>query len=289
MQKGRVKNNSTKGGTAMDTNAKEKCRDGVVGGIDIGSTTTKVLLLGLDQKVAAVSVVSTGANVKRAISNALDQALTQRGLAMEDVKSWVSTGYGRDLVPFAQSQVTEISCHAKGVNVLYPQAKTIIDIGGQDSKVISVNESGNVKNFVMNDKCAAGTGKFLEVIARAMEIEIDEMPDYAQRSEVFLEVSSVCTVFAESEVISLFSQGYDKADIIAAIYRSIARRVRGLANQIGVVPPVVMTGGGAKNKGLVNAFQEALGLPITVPDDPQIIGALGAAHLALQKNCSCTE
>lgn len=258
-------------------------QDFIVGGIDIGSTTTKVVILGSDQKVRAVSVVRTGAMVSKAISDSVNDCLTKADLTSDAIRYWVSTGYGRDLVSFAQSQVTEISCHAKGANALYPDTKTIIDIGGQDSKVISVNESGNIVSFVMNDKCAAGTGKFLEVISRAMEIELDEMPDYAQHSQVHLEVSSICTVFAESEVISLFSQGYAKEDIVAGIYRSIARRVRGLANQVGVVPPVIMTGGGAKNKGLVKAFEVAMNTSITVPEDPQIIGALGAAIIALRK------
>lgn len=260
----------------MGTNA-----EGVyVGGIDIGSTTTKAVILDQEKNIRASKIISTGAAVSSAISECVQQCLSQAGISGGDVKTWISTGYGRNLVDFAERSVTELSCHAKGAHFIVPSVQTVIDVGGQDCKAISVLPNGKVKKFVMNDKCAAGTGKFMEVIARAMEIKLDEMTDYAARSSQHLEVSSVCTVFAESEVISLFSQGHRKEDIVAAIYRSIARRIRGLVNQIGIADDVVMTGGGAKNKGLVRALEEALNIRITVSGDPQLMGAMGAANIA---------
>jgi (R)-2-hydroxyacyl-CoA dehydratese activating ATPase len=258
-------------------------KGGVVAGLDIGSTTTKVVLLNSERKMLAHSVVPTGAMIKNVITRSVTECLEEANLIQDDIMYCVATGYGRELVPFAQEQVTELSCHAKGANSLYPDARTVIDVGGQDSKVISVTGQGSVAGFVMNDKCAAGTGKFLEVITRALEIRLDEMPSLAQQSKIKVDVSSVCTVFAESEVISLFSQGYEKADIAAGIYQSIGRRIKGLVNQIGVVPQVVMSGGGAKNVGLVRVLEELLHVKFIVPDDPQLIGALGAAHIAWQR------
>jgi predicted CoA-substrate-specific enzyme activase len=255
----------------------------VVAGIDVGSTTTKVVLLDSAKNMLAYSVVPTSAMVRNVIIGSITECLERSNLMRDDMVYCVATGYGRELVPFAQEQVTELSCHAKGANSIYPEARTVIDIGGQDSKVISVTGQGSVAGFAMNDKCAAGTGKFLEVITRALEIRLDEMPSLAQQSKIKVDVSSVCTVFAESEVISLFSQGYEKADIAAAIYRSIGRRIKGLVNQIGVVPQVVMSGGGAKNIGLVRVLEELLKVKFMVPDNPQIIGARGAAHIAWKK------
>jgi len=256
--------------------------DEVVGGIDIGSSTTKVVLLDLDKNIRACSIVPTGALVKDAITICTNQCLSKVGLKEKNVKYWVSSGYGRELITFPDShQVTEITCHAKGVNMIYPEARTVIDVGGQDSKVISINQSGNVNSFIMNDKCAAGTGKFLEVMANVLNIKLSEMSNLVNDSRKNLNISSICTVFAESEIIGLLSKGNTKSDIIVGVYKSIVRRLSGFIHQVGLIEPVVMSGGGARNLGLVKALEKHLKVSIAVPENPQIVGALGAAYFAL--------
>ncbi|MFA5078850.1 MAG: acyl-CoA dehydratase activase, partial [Dehalococcoidia bacterium] len=181
---------------------------------------------------------------------------------------------------------TEITCHARGALHVDPAVRTVIDIGGQDSKAISLNDYGDVAKFAMNDKCAAGTGRFLEVMARALEIELEEMGRLSLKSQQKVEVSSMCTVFAETEVVSLISKSIDKIDIIAAIHRAIARRTGNMIENVGVKPTVMMTGGVAKNIGVVHALEERLDCKILVPQEPQIIGALGAAMFALDRATS---
>ena len=194
----------------------------------------------------------------------------------------VTTGYGRTAISDGDKSITEITCHARGAHFLDPRVRTVVDIGGQDSKVIRLNEDGSVKNFVMNDKCAAGTGRFLDVMARVLEVEVSDLGRLGAMSKKQVGISSTCTVFAESEVISQLSMGTDKCDIIAGIHRSVAHRVTGLAHRIGVMPDVVMTGGVAQNQGVVDALEAELGVKIYTSPLTQYNGALGAALMAYQ-------
>ena len=251
-------------------------------GIDVGSASAEALIL-KDGKILAYSILETGANSRKAAEKALEEALKKAGLSRTEVGPIVATGYGRISVDFASRQVTEISCYARGINFLYPEVKMVIDIGGQDSKAILVGKNGRVLDFVMNDKCAAGTGRFLEVMAKAMEVNVEELGEISLRSRNPAEISNTCTVFAESEVVSLIAKGVPVEDIAAGIHRAIARRVGAMARRIGVVPPVAFAGGVAKNVGVVKALEEELGVKLIVPEEPQIIGALGAALLATEE------
>jgi len=256
---------------------------GIVAGVDIGSLTAKTVLLDEAKQVVAHTIVPTGAVSRRAAQSSLQEALDAVGLPAEKLNYVIATGYGRANVPFANVQLTEISCHARGVHFVIPEARTIIDIGGQDSKVISLDENdGRVISFVMNDKCAAGSGRFLEVMSRALEVELEEMGPLSLRYQNALQISSTCTVFAESEVVALIAANHDKVDIIAGILKAIARRVTSMVKQIGVREKVVMTGGVAKNIGAVRALEDVLGVAVYVPEEPQITGALGAALFALE-------
>jgi predicted CoA-substrate-specific enzyme activase len=195
----------------------------------------------------------------------------------------ISTGYGRVSIPFADQNVTEITCHAKAAYFINSDTRTIIDIGGQDSKVIRLDSSGNVKDFSMNDKCAAGTGRFLEMMARTLEISIESMGEESLKWKEDIDITSMCTVFAESEVISLIAENKDKADIIHGISKSIANRVFSHIGRLGEQGGYMMTGGVAKNKGVISAIEEKLREKLYIPEKPEIMGALGAALIALEK------
>ncbi|MHB1419196.1 MAG: acyl-CoA dehydratase activase [Bacillota bacterium] len=254
----------------------------IVAGVDVGSLSTDVVIL-KDRQIIASIVDYTGVNGSKTARRLFQECLDKLAMKENDVRFIVSTGYGRERVDFANARVTEISCHAKGANYFFPQARTIIDIGGQDSKVIKVNEKGEVLKFAMNDKCAAGTGRFLEIMARALEIELEELADYSTKAYKKLAISSMCTVFAESEVISLLAQGNCRENIIAGLHQSIVQRLVGLVARVGLEEVVVMTGGVAKNKGIVQELCEQMRKEIVLPPEPQIIGALGAARFALSK------
>lgn len=257
----------------------------ITAGIDIGSTTTKLVLLEDDSKVLAQHILLTGFRPIEAAQTALKQCCAKAGCTADKLDYAVSTGYGRELVDFANEQVTEITCHAQGAHFLFPEARGVIDIGGQDSKAISLNpETGHVITFAMNDRCAAGTGRFLDVMAGIMGITPQEMGELSLKSEKEVAVSSICTVFAESEVISLISQkDVNPYDIMAGIHSSVARRVTTLTGRAQLGPPIVMTGGVAKNVGVVHAFETVLKTKLLIPEEPQTVGALGAAHLAAVK------
>jgi predicted CoA-substrate-specific enzyme activase len=196
------------------------------------------------------------------------------------IKRIISTGYGRNSLEFADKAVTEITCHAVGAHYLNPKVRSVIDIGGQDSKAISIDERGGVKDFAMNDKCAAGTGRFLEVMARALEVDLEDFGNLSITADQPSKISSLCTVFAESEVISLISQGEKRENIIAGIHESIAARVSAMANRVGIKTPIMMTGGVAKNVGVLKALETKLGQPIEVSEKTQVTGAIGAALIA---------
>lgn len=251
-------------------------------GIDIGSATSKVVLLDDNGEFSHI-VISTGPSVPQAIEKVYAAALSQAGQSPDQIKQVVATGYGRRMVKFANLNLTEIICHAAGAHRLFPETRTVIDIGGQDSKVIGLNERGNVTNFVMNDKCAAGTGRFLEVMARVMEVEVDEIGRLSLASRKPSTITNTCTVFAESEIISLRAEGEDRIDILAGLHHSIARRVIVMGNSIGFQAPVTFSGGVAKNEGVRGALAQELGMAVVVHEEPQIVGALGAAVLGKQK------
>jgi len=249
-------------------------------GIDIGSLTVKAVLLDVDRRVLARSVLPAGYGGQEAAASVVAQTLAQARLSMADVAYSVVTGYGRVRFNAADEEVSEISCDARAVSHLYPSARTVIDIGGQDSKVIRVDASGRVVDFAMNDKCAAGTGRFLEVMAAALGVPVATLGDLALMSEHPVEISSTCTVFAESEVISHIARGAAREDVAAGVHRAIAARVLGLTARVGLEPQVVLVGGVALNKGVATALQQC-GQAITVPEDPQVMGALGAALFAV--------
>lgn len=248
-------------------------------GLDIGAATTKAVLLN-DGTMVSYSVVPTGQSVGLATDRVLNEATRKLGPGVADLARVFTTGYGRHSVPFAHRAVSEIICHAKGANFLLPSTRTVIDIGGQDSKVIALDEVGNVTNFVMNDKCAAGTGRFIEVMANVLELPLEEMGALSLRSGKPCMISSTCTVFAESEVVSLRAKGESREDLIAGIHKGIASRTITMGRSVGFNKDVAFTGGVAKNVGVKRYLELAIGSPIVVPEEPQIIGALGAALLA---------
>jgi len=245
-------------------------------GIDIGSTMTKVVIM--NDGIISSIIGPTGPEQRKLANKVMENALNQAGLPFEAITYLVATGYGRINVPFADKQVTEISCHAKGVAHLFPRCKTIIDIGGQDSKGITIDH-GRPIDFVMNDKCAAGTGRFLEVIAEALGITIQDLGGMALKSKQPAQISNICTVFAEQEVVARLAEGVPLNDLVAGILESLASRISRMVNRLKVANEVVITGGGAKNAGLVKALSDKLGYATLVPPEPLITGAVGAALL----------
>ena len=256
-----------------------------VAGVDIGSLYTKVVILRINSNAEKPQMVShstrkSGSLYKTTGTKAFGKALKLANLTRDDISNIVATGYGRYLIDFSHRVITELSCHALGTNFLFPDVHTLIDIGGQDSKTIRIDDFGGVDNFVMNDKCAAGTGRFLEVMAEALEVKLSQLGELSLRSEKAADISSVCTVFAESEVISLLADGRAKEDIIAGIHKAIASRIMGMLGQLTVKERVAMSGGVAKNVGMVAALEKRLKTEILVAENPEIIGALGAAVFA---------
>ncbi len=249
-------------------------------GVDLGSTTAKAVVVGDDGAILSASTVSMGAVSRAGMERAVAEALEGAGLAAGDLGGTISTGYGRRLVPGAQRTYTEITCHARGTAAMVPGARLVIDIGGQDSKAITVDADGLVEDFAMNDRCASGTGRFYEVLARAVECPLPELADLALAGTDDLEVSSMCATFAETEIVSLLAQGADVADIASSVHRAIAARTLALVAQVGRKAPVVMTGGVARNRAAVEFLARALGVEVQVPQYPQITGAYGAALLA---------
>jgi predicted CoA-substrate-specific enzyme activase len=248
-------------------------------GIDIGSITAKAAIVE-DGKILGTKVIFTGYNAEAAGTKVYEELLREKSLDKSAVEKIISTGYGRNSVNFADKSFTEIMCHAAGAYHLDKKVRSIIDIGGQDSKAILLDEDGKVKNFVMNDKCAAGTGRFLEVMARALEVDLDEFGEISVKSEKPSKISSLCTVFAESEVISLIARGEKRKDIIAGIHESIASRVASMSARIGLIEPLMITGGVARNSGVVKALGKRLNMKIEVLPYAQVTGAIGAAFLA---------
>jgi predicted CoA-substrate-specific enzyme activase len=244
-------------------------------GIDVGSTMTKAVVL--NQGIITSIIGPTGPEQRRLANKVMEEALNRAGIFIQQITYIVSTGYGRINVPFADKQFTEITCHAKGVISLFPKAKTIIDIGGQDVKGIKIDASGKPIDFVMNDKCAAGSGRFIEVIADTLGVPLDKVGDLSLQSKHPAKISNICTIYAQQEVAASLAQGVPISDLLAGVHQSLADRISRMVNRLRVEEAVIVTGGGGKNKGLLKALSEQLGHEILVPEEPLIIGALGAA------------
>lgn len=251
-------------------------------GIDIGSTSSKAVILEDGIRVVARKVIEAGIG-SEGPDRVFADALSEAGITREEITRVMATGYGRMTFPGADDQASELSCHGKGIHYLIPEARVVIDIGGQDAKVMQINERGALLNFVMNDKCAAGTGRFLDVMAGILSVQTSELAELAAKAEEPLSISSVCTVFAESEVISHLAAGATRSDVAAGIHQSVAKRVAGLGNRIGFRGPIAMSGGVALNAGVVRALEHELGKQIVTHPDAQLAGAYGAAILAFEK------
>ena len=253
-------------------------------GLDSGSTSTNAVVMNEARKIVASVVIRTGAKAGASAERAYREVLERAGITPDQVACTIATGYGRVSIPFADENVTEISCHGRGAHYFNPDVRTILDIGGQDSKAIHVNAAGEVTDFAMNDKCAAGTGRFLEMIARSLEISLDELGPAALESKKRLEIASMCSVFAESEVISLIANNEEKSDIAAGVCRAVASKAYSLMRRVGLEGAYMMTGGVAQNPGVVRAVEELIGEKLFICEDPEIVGATGAALLALEKS-----
>ena len=245
-------------------------------GIDIGSTMTKIVIM--DDEINSHVIGPTGAEHRHLANKVMEEALSKAGIAFDELTYVVATGYGRINVPFADKQITEITCHAKGVSSIFPSARTVIDIGGQDAKGIKI-AGGKVVNLVMNDKCAAGTGRFLEVIADALGLKLEEMGALSLQSKEKVRISSTCTIFAEQEVVSKIADGVPIEDILAGLHEAIASRVFHMAEKMKIEKDVAMTGGVAMNVGMVKALEDQLGFPVLIAREPLLTGAIGAAIL----------
>ena len=260
----------------------------ITAGVDIGSATSKAVLLNGDE-VVCHSLIATGAESANSARRVMDEALQESKLSADDIGYIVATGYGRVIVPFAHETITELTCHARGANWLFPSARTILDMGGQDCKAIRCDEEGRLENFAMNDKCAAGTGRFLELMARVLGLSLDELGEVSLEATSEVMINSTCAVFAKSEVTSLIQEGKARADVLAGLHSAIAARVYNLLRGVGVEPDLVITGGIGKNVGVVRKIEERVGLKALLPEEPQIVGALGAALIARDRIASGKE
>ncbi len=255
----------------------------IVMGLDSGSTSTNAVIMNSDKKILASVVVRTGARSGDSADQACAEVIRRAGLQRQDVDRIISTGYGRVTIPFADRSITEISCHGRGAHYFFPEVRTILDIGGQDSKAIRLNERGEVLDFAMNDKCAAGTGRFLEMMAVTLGLTIDELGPVSMDWNQDIDITNMCTVFAESEVISLIADNRNKADIVHGLHKSIASRVVSLIRRVHPEPAYMMTGGVAKNRGAVAEIEKKLGHSLMICDEPEIVGAVGAAIFGLEE------
>lgn len=251
-------------------------------GVDVGSTTSKCLVLKNGHQIVGSAIIPAGTGTSgpgRAVAAALEDS----GLQLEDIACITATGYGRNTFEGADYVLSELSAHAIGVYAVFPDVRTVIDIGGQDAKVIRIGVNGKMENFLMNDKCAAGTGRFLDVMARVLELDVSQLAEKDEQAKGKVSISSTCTVFAESEVISQLANNVDICDLVAGIHASVAVRTASLAKRLGVVEPVAMSGGVAKNVGVVRALEKELGVGISVATECQLGGAYGAAIYAWNK------
>ncbi len=253
----------------------------VVAGVDVGSTQTKAVILSPEHKILGRALVDTGARLNQAARAAFEQALEQAGLSEEDVEYTVGTGYGRFKVEFGHTQVTEISCHARGASFLFPNSRTVLDIGGQDTKAIRVGPRGEVLDFCMNDKCSAGTGRFLGAASAALEIPLGELAALALTARNPVTITTTCTVFAESEILGWLARGRKVEDILMGVHTSIASRSLSLLRRVGIEPELTFTGGVSRNVAMVQLIREVSGVPVNVSEESHFCGAIGAALFAL--------
>jgi predicted CoA-substrate-specific enzyme activase len=255
----------------------------IYGGIDAGSRSIKVVLIDDHQQVLETGIRDQGIQQTELAHSLYNEVLHKVGLSTEDVVYTVATGYGRDALDFANTTITEITCHARGVHHLVSEVRTIIDIGGQDSKLIRLDHDGRVRDFVMNDRCAAGTGRFLEVVAQRLEIALESLGQYGQKANKPATISSMCVVFAETEIIGLLASGESRENIIAGVEKSIASRIASMAGR-NINDPILFTGGVALIPGMNQVLTEALNRPVANVETPQMTGALGAALLAVKQH-----
>ena len=254
-------------------------------GVDIGSTTSKATII-KEGKVIGSSLIPSGHDMAQSAETVFEQALKQRRLEKEDINYIIATGYGRHGVLFADETVSEIACHAKGAYTSESGISVIIDVGGQDSKLIWINETGSVMDFAMNDKCAAGTGRFLDLVSGTLGLGLKEMGKISLKSHNPCTISSTCAIFAETEVVALRSRGTSREDIVAGIHQSLALRIMSMGSRRGFKKEVAFSGGVAKNVGMCRAIEEKIGFKLVLPEEPQLMGALGAALLASERNRS---
>ena len=254
----------------------------IVAGLDVGSLTGKAVIM-KDDEIIASSIILRTIRPEETAKIVLDEALSKINLKAEEIKYLVGTGYGRTKIPFANTNVSEITCHGRGAHFLVPSVRTIVDIGGQDTKVVALDDEGYVADFGMNDKCAAGTGKFLEGIARALGLKLEDLGPISLESQSPCVISSQCSVFAESEVVTLLADGVEIADIVAGIHRAICSRFVSMARKVKTNKDICVTGGVAKNIGVVKFVEESMGELTPLPEDPQLMGAIGAAVIAREK------
>jgi len=254
----------------------------IVAGVDIGSRTAKAVILN-EYDIVGTAIIDIILNGEDLAITVMEKALGEAKLRFEDVERFVTTGYGRFATTFSNNQISEISCHVKGIQYYFPSVRTILDIGGQDSKAINFNEKGNITNFAMNDRCAGGQGRFLEVIAEVLEMPFDELGQLSLEARENLVFSSICVVFTKSMALRQLREGVSKTELAGGIYRSLAKVASQLVRRISLIPDIALTGGVAKDIGAVNALKKELQLEPVVSPDPQIIGALGAALFALER------
>lgn len=252
-------------------------------GVDVGSTQTKAVIVDEDAKIVGRALIDTGSNVITAAENAFRAALKNVGVDEGEVEYIVGTGYGRYKVTFGDTQITEISCHARGAVHMFPGTRTVLDMGGQDTKAIRVRENGEVVDFCMNDKCAAGTGRFLQAAAFALEIPLADLGPTALRAEKAVPITTTCTVFAESEVLSWLGRGKKIEDILLGVHKSIGTRSMALLRRVGIEEQLTFTGGVTKNQGMVEVMNQMLGFKVNTGEEAHLMGALGAALFALDR------
>ncbi len=255
----------------------------IVAGCDVGSLSAEAVIMS-DGSIISSEIIRVRPRPEQSATDVMDKALARAGLTYKDIECCVSTGYGRERIPFANGNVSELSCHGKGAQWLVPSVRTVIDVGGQDCKVIRVDENGKLVNFVMNDKCAAGTGRFLEFMAKVLGVGIEDLGPLALATEKPAPITNMCSIYAESEVLHYVYEGKNPAEIAAGINHAMAERVNSLVKRVGVEKDVCITGGVAKNIGVVRNLEEMLQVNAeALPVDPQIVGAIGAGLFAKEE------